>query len=139
MNVNYDELILLAGGAFLVVWGNWKKTERTKLLSSGIKAEGTVIEIKTNPSSNNVSVGTPVIKFETLNNEWITKEYGFGSSTLRYKIGDSVDVIYDASDAKHFIIDNRQTQLLGPVVMSVGLALIIGAIIYFIVNQYPSL
>ena len=139
MNVSYDELILLAGGVFLVVWGNWKQTERKKLQTTGIKADGTVIEIKTNSRSGNISIGMPVVKFETLDNEWITKEYGVGSSTLRYKIGDSVDIIYDASDANHFIIDNKQTRLLGPVVMGVGIALIISAIIYFFINQYPSL
>ena len=96
-----------------------------------------MIEIKTRGGSDNI--GTPVIKFETLGSEWITKEYGFGSSTLRYKIGDSVDVIYDADEVKHFIIDNKQTRLLGPVVMGVGIVLIVSAIIYFFINQYPSL
>lgn len=137
MNVNYDELIMLAGGVFLAVFGYGKQAERKKLLSTGIRIEGTVIEIKR--SSGSDDVGTPVIKFETLNKEWITKEYGISSSTVRYKIGDSVDVIYDAADAKHFIIDNKPTQWLGPVFISVGLALIVGAFVYFFIRQYPSL
>lgn len=136
MNVNYDELILLTGGAFAAVWGYGKYVERKKLLATGLKAEGTVIELRSGGSRQGNTVYTPVIKFETLNKEWITKEYGFGSSTSKYRVGDSVDVIYEAGDPNHFIIDNRQNELLGPVLIGVGVILIVSVIVYFFINQY---
>ena len=138
MNVNYDELILLAGGTFLTVFGISKLNERKKLLASGIKVEGVVFDLESDSDKDGVTIH-PVIRFVTEDKQWITQKYNIGSTLSAYKIGDSVTVIYDAADYSHFLIDNKQTKQLGPVFIGAGIALIIGVIVYFIKNQYPSL
>ncbi|MDB5090067.1 MAG: hypothetical protein JWR09_4061, partial [Mucilaginibacter sp.] len=140
--VNYDELILLAGGAFLTVFGISKLNERRKLIKSGVKVEGVVFDIETSRGTGSDTRSTtyyPVIRFVTADKEWITEKYNIGSSPSVYNVGDKVTVIYDITDYKHFLIDNTQTKLLGPALIAVGTLLILGVIMYFFINQYPSL
>ena len=142
MNVNYDELILLAGGAFLTVFGIGKLNERGKLIKSGVKVEGVVFDIETSWGTGSDSRSTtyyPIIRFVTTDKEWITEKYDIGSNPSVYSVGDKVTVIYDITDYKHFLIDNTQTKLLGPALIAVGTLLILGVIMYFFINQYPSL
>jgi hypothetical protein len=142
MNVNYDELILLAGGTFLAVFGIGKLNEREKLIKSGIKVEGIVFDIETvwdTGSDVRSTTYYPVIRFVTTDKEWITEKYNVGSNPSVYSVGDKVKVIYDRADCKHFMINNTQTKLLGPALIAVGTLLILGVIMYFFINQYPSL
>ena len=142
MNVNYDELILLAGGAFLTVFGIGKLNERGKLIESGVKVEGVVFDIETSWDAEPDARSTtyyPVIRFVTTDKEWITEKYDIGSNPSVYSVGDKVTVIYDTTDYNHFLIDNTQTKLLGPALIAVGTLLILGVIMYFFINQYPSL
>ncbi|SHM11370.1 DUF3592 domain-containing protein [Mucilaginibacter sp. OK098] len=142
MNVNYDELILLAGGAFLTVFGVVKLNEREKLIKSGVKVEGVVFDMETSLGTGSGERSTtyyPVIRFVTADKEWITEKYNIGGNPSVYSVGDKVTVIYDTTDYKHFLIDNTQTKLLGPALIAVGTLLILGVIMYFFINQYPSL
>ncbi|MDB4918953.1 DUF3592 domain-containing protein [Mucilaginibacter sp.] len=142
MNVNYDELILLAGGAFLTVFGIGKLNEREKLIKSGVKVEGVVFDIETSWGTGSGARSTmyyPIIRFVTADKEWITEKYDIGSSPAAYKVGDKVNVIYDKADYKHFMIDDMKSALLGPIFIGIGATLIIGVIIYFFINQYHSL
>ncbi|MEO6980167.1 MAG: DUF3592 domain-containing protein [Mucilaginibacter sp.] len=142
MNVNYDELIMLAGGAFVMVFGIGKLNERKQLLAKGVKVKGVVFDIEKNWDMDNGSTTTqyyPIVRYVTTEMEWITKKYQVTSGLSVYKIGDEVTVVYDPSDIEHFIIDDGKTKWLGPVFVAVGIALILGVIIYFFVNQYPGL
>ncbi|ASU34472.1 DUF3592 domain-containing protein [Mucilaginibacter xinganensis] len=142
MNVNYDELIMLAGGAFLTVFGFGKINERGKLIKSGVKVEGIVFDIETSLGTGPDTQSTtyyPVIRFVTADKEWITEKYNIGSNPSVYSVGEKVTVIYDITDYKHFLIDNTQTKLFGAVLIAVGTLLILGVIMYFFINQYPSL
>ena len=143
MNVNYDELIMLTGGAFLTVWGFAKMNERSKLLANGIKAEGVVFDIEKSfdftDSSSSGRLHYPIIRFVTVDKEWVTRKYEIGSYPSAFDVGDKVTVVYDTADCNHFIIDNWQSKLTWLVVATVGVLLIFGVIIYFFVNQYPSL
>jgi hypothetical protein len=149
MNVNYDELILLVGGAFLLVLGIGKRNEREKLLKTGFKVEGVVFDIEKSWSvidgvvDDGVSGRNfnyyPIIRYVTLEKEWVTKKYEIGTNPSTYNIGDKVTVIYDAMDIEHFIIDNYQTKLAGLIFIVVGVTLIMGVIMYFFINQYSSL
>ncbi|MEO6633905.1 MAG: DUF3592 domain-containing protein [Mucilaginibacter sp.] len=144
MNVNYDELIMLAGGAFVMVFGIGKLNERKKILAQGVKVEGIVFDIEKNwdMDAGDTSTTTqyyPVIRYVTVEKEWVTKKYEVTGGLNLYKVGDRVPVVYDPSDIEHFIIDDGKTKWLGPVFIGVGIALIVGVIIYFFVNQYPGL
>lgn len=143
MNVNYDELILLAGGAFVTVFGIGKQNERKKLLAIGTKAEGVVFDIEKNLDWESSTSGGveywPIIRYVTAEKEWVTKKYEVTGALNAYKIGDKVTVVYDPGDIEHFIIDDGKTKWLGPIFIAVGIVLIVGVIIYFFMNQYPSL
>lgn len=137
MNVTIDELLLLAGGTFLVVLGIGKLNERRKLLKNGAKVEGIVfsLEEEWGVGKERSKLYYPVIRFVTIEKEWVTKRYGTGTNPTAYNEGDRVIVIYDKVDNEHFIIDNITTKLLGPVCVIIGILLMIGVGIYYILNQ----
>ena len=138
MNVTIDEIILITGGTFLVVWGIGKINERRKLLKSGIKVEGVVFKLEERLGSgkDRMLLYYPVIRYVTLDKNWITEEYGMGSNPSAYKEGDIVKIIYDPVDYKHFIIDNFLNKALGLVLVVIGAAILAGVLIYYILNQY---
>jgi hypothetical protein len=140
MNATIDELILLAGGAFLIVWGIGKINERRKLLKSGIKVDGVVFKLEERLSSgtDRMLLYYPVIRYVTVDKNWITEEYDVGSNPSAYKEGDIVKIIYDPTDYKHFIIDNFLSKVLGWVLALIGVAILVGVLIYYILNQYSS-
>lgn len=136
MNVTIDELISLTGGAFFLTLGIGKLNERRKLLRIGVKAEGVVFSVEYERSSDNSrGIYYPVVRYKTTENEWVTKQYGIGSSPSAYTEGDEVNIVYDITDSKHFIIDNWQTKLFGPLMMIIGILLIVGVFIYHILYQ----
>ncbi|WP_295791467.1 DUF3592 domain-containing protein [Mucilaginibacter sp.] len=144
MNVNYDELIMLAGGAFVMVFGIGKLNERKKILAKGVKVEGVVFDIEKNwdMDAGDTSTSTqyyPVIRYVTAEKEWVTKKYEVTGGLNLYKVGDKVTVVYDPDEIEHFIIDDGKTKWLGPLFIVVGIALILGTCIYFFINQYPKL
>jgi hypothetical protein len=149
VNVNYDELIIVAGGAFLAVLSFGKWTEYKKMLVTGKRVEGVVFDMENTMDITSIafddgsSAGNrlhyPIIRYVTLEKEWVTKKYSIGSNPSPYNIGDTVKIIYDTNDIEHFIIDDNQSRFTWPLVMIIGIALIVGVAIYFFVNQYPSL
>ncbi|MES2108167.1 MAG: DUF3592 domain-containing protein [Bacteroidota bacterium] len=142
MNVNYDELIMLPGGAFLAVWGFAKMNERTKLLANGVKVEGIVFELYTelvyNRESEPGKMNYPIIRFVTTEKEWASKTYKMGSNPPAYEVGDKVKVVYDTADIEHFIIDDWGSMLTWPIVASVGVLLILGVVVYFFTMQFQG-
>jgi len=142
MNVNYDELIMLTGGAFLAVWGFAKMNERSRLLANGVKVEGIVFEIYAEldykRNSDPGKTYYPIIRFVTTEKEWVTKKYEFGSNPAAYNVGDKVKVVYDPADIEHFIIDDWGSVLTWPIVAAVGVLLILGVVIYFFTMQFQG-
>lgn len=139
MNTTIDELLLLAGGTFLVVLGIGKLNERRKLLKTGAKVEGVVFSLeKVRGSGKGYYTYDyfPVIRYVTLEKEWVTKRYDIGTNSSAYNEGDRVIVIYDKADIEHYIIDNITTKLLGPVCIIIGILLMLGVGVYYILNQY---
>lgn len=138
MNVTIDELLLLAGGAFLTVWGIGKLNERSKLLKNGFKVDGVVfsLEEEWGIGLKRSKLYYPVIRFVTIEKEWVTKRYGIGTYPSAYTEGDKVIVIYDKADNEHFILDNTVTKLLGPLCIIIGILLMLSVGIYYILNQY---
>jgi hypothetical protein len=133
MNATVDELILLAGGAFLMVLGIGKMSGRRKLLKSGIRVEGRVID---NHFSVSSQIYYPVIRYVTLEKDWVTKKYDIGSSLPAFKEGETVKVIYSPDNHEQFMLDNRHSKLLAPALIIVGIALIAGVIVYYVMHQY---
>jgi len=131
-----DLLILLFVGVALVVFGNYKRTERKKLIASGIKTDGVIFKMEkivtgTNNLSNRTSANYPVVRYTTLEKEWVTKQYLVGGILSSYKEGDKVAVVYDKSDIERFIIDDAPTRLLGPITMIFGFLLIAASLLKY--------
>jgi hypothetical protein len=78
----------------------------------------------------------PVIRYVTLEKEWVTKKYDIGSSPPAFKEGETVKVIYSPDNHQQFTIDNWHSNLLAPVFIDVGMALMIGVVVYYILYQY---
>ena len=138
MNITVNEWIILAVGLFAIVWGIGKVNERRKLLKTGIKVVGVVFKLEKRLGSgkDRIPLYYPVIRYVTLNEEWITKEYDeAGSNPSMYKEGEKVNVIYDPDDNNHFIIDGFMNRILGFVGIAVGVLIITGVFIYYILKQ----
>ena len=135
MNVTVDELILLAGGAFLTIWGIGRINERRKLLKNGVKVEGIVFELDRSMDNKGSVMYYPIIRFVTLEKEWVTKRLEIGTRPSAYREGEKVKVIYDPEDIEHFILDNLSEKLIGLILVLVGILLVAGAFIYYIMHQ----
>jgi hypothetical protein len=138
MNVTIDEWIIFTVGVFAIVWGIGKMSERRKLLKTGIRVEGVVFKLEERFSNNKdrMPIYYPVIRYLTLNKEWITKEYESGTNPSAYKEGDIVNVIYDPDDNNHFIIDGFLNRIFGFVLIIIGILTIAGVFVYYILKQY---
>jgi hypothetical protein len=135
MNVEIDELILLAVGAFLTIWGMAKMNERRKLLKTGIRVQGVVFRLDESWDSEGRTLYHPVIRFVTLEQEWITKKLEIGTRPSLYREGEDVKVIYDPTDNERFIIDNLSGKITGLLIAVAGILIIISLIIYYILHQ----
>ncbi len=142
MNATIDELLLLAGGAFLTVLGIGKIADVRKLYKTGLRETGTVVaieEVISRPSNidhHPMIMYHPLIKYMASDSEWMTVRYDVGTNPSVYKEGDTVKIIYDPADYKHIIIDNKMSRLAGYVIMMLGVCLIIGVVTYYLLNQY---
>ncbi|SEP41836.1 DUF3592 domain-containing protein [Mucilaginibacter sp. OK283] len=141
MNATINELILLAGGTFLTVLGIGKIIEVRKLYKTGTRAIGTVValeEIAERPSRGDTPMIMyyPLIKYMASDNQWMTVRYDVGTNPASYREGDRVKIIYDGADYKRVIIDNSFSRLIGFGIMILGICLIIGVAVYYILNQY---
>ena len=138
MDVTTNELILLAISLFCVVWGFWKWNERKKLIISGIRVEGDVIELKSSMGTDGSATYNPVIKYVTLKQEVIIETYDIGANPPNYKIGDSVPIIYDNNNSKHFLIDDKLTRFVGPALICLGIIMIIGVVAHILFPQQTT-
>ena len=129
-------LIAFLGGVALVVFGNYKRTERNTLLFSGIRTDGVVFRIEQGIEQRGTMYYYPIVRYTTMEKEWITQKYTVGSTFSSYKEGDKVSIIYDSADNKKFIIDDTGTKLLGPVLMIVGCVLIIFTVVQYFFHPF---
>ena len=144
-----DELIGLVIGLMLVILGFSKKKQRHELLEKGIKTEDVVFSVEkkyinvrisdmgSDGLNNSPFLYYPVIRYTTLEKEWITEQYNIGTSYLMaYKEGDKVKVVYDPNKTTTFIIDDGSTLLIGPILIVIGVIVMIAAFVYYL---FPNL
>ncbi|BAU54116.1 DUF3592 domain-containing protein [Mucilaginibacter gotjawali] len=130
-----DLLIAGLAGIALIAFGNYKRIQRTRLIASGIRTQGTVLRLEES-FHDQIATFYPVISYTTLQNEIIIKTYGIGVSNKIYKPGDSISIIYDADNNNEFIIDNQIGKLLGPVTIAVGAAIILLTLIQYFLHPF---
>lgn len=134
---NFEILIAFLIGAFLFVFGYYKNWIYKKLIVSGIKTEGTIVDIYFSVDSDPDSVansGTyfPVISYRSRNGGEIIKRYDIGTNPTHFRIGDNVTIFYDAADNETFIIADKRTEYLGPVLEIAGLLVIVFCLIQYL-------
>lgn len=135
-NPTATALILGAIGAICSLFGAILYSQHKKLIKKGIHVEGTVISIKSERSNkDSVVINYAIIRYQTLQNEPITKEHNIGiSSNYSYKEGDSVEVIYDPDDNLLFTLNDASSKNTPLTFILLGLTLLAASIIIFIVK-----
>lgn len=130
-----NALIFGALGAIFTVVGAVLHDRSKKLRKTGIKVEGIVFNIEHEVSSND-SMGLyyPVIRYVTLQGEWITKRYNIGSRPSSYSEGDTVTVIYDPDDTSAFMLNDSVSKIAPFAGIILGLIMIIAAVVMYILQ-----
>ena len=138
-NINlFLPYIFIVVGLGIMLYGFLKKTTTATLIENGKKAEGIIFEMKSRSSGklsffNSIAYDKIIVRFVTDKLEWITaevqNEFGLFYSG-QYKIGESVEVMYDPHDPKKFIIITKQSE------SNARLFAIIGGLIFIIAGIF---
>ena len=110
------KIIGIGGCLFFAYLGFFIKRKRERLISTGIPVEGVIFELKSDGDHE-----TPVIRFTTLQNEWITKEYMIGFTQGQLKEGQKVNVYYNSDKPSDFVIDIAAQKWLPFIFISAGI------------------
>jgi hypothetical protein len=125
-----QQWILLSFGIMAFLTGAYRIYKYNKLISSGIKTDGTIIDFENSGDDDGITLYSK-ISFQTLERETIIKKCNIVNSRRGYKIGDTVDVYYDKENCTSFIVDNKNTKHLGLVFLTIGLAFIIFSVLQY--------
>jgi uncharacterized membrane protein YfcA len=116
-----ESVFLIIFGVILFYIGLrfWLKTKH--ILINGLEAEGVVFDLV---DSVNIKSRTryPIIRFLTLEKEWVTEKYSIGIFSQFLKVGQKVTVIYSRENPKEFVVKSRSTTAL-PIV-AIALAVV---------------
>jgi hypothetical protein len=96
-------------GIVLLIIGVWITADKLDLVSNGMRADGTVVDLKREYSSSNGSssyVYYPIVKFRTEGGGTIEFRSSVGSSHSSYSRGEGVTVVYDPNDPERAEIDS---------------------------------
>ncbi len=111
--------VFVIGAGFIKIW------LRRQLRKRGIKVQGTIIALEISYGSNNKRLWHPVYRYTTLDNEVITHRSHMGYSPCPYSEGDSVSILYDATEKDNFIVDSFWRDFVGYAITFVGVILLI--------------
>jgi len=100
----------LLGGA---VWAYFKQQQTTE---SRVATTGTVVELTTQVTQRG-SMLCPVVEFTTLTGAQIRFTSEFGSRPAGHKIGQSVNIRYDAADPQKAEIESPMNRWLVPLIL----------------------
>jgi hypothetical protein len=126
-----DELIseiigLLIGIAIFIV-GIRTSRKRQRLINNGRRVKAAIYDIE---QGDGDALYYPVIRFITVNDEWITKRYYKGRPYGSYIKGKLVTVIYNKTHPENFVIDDMQLQLTGSILTVIGVITIVLSIAF---------
>ena len=103
----------LLGGA---VWAYFKQQQTTE---SRVATTGTVVELTESvTASGRATMFCPVVEFTTLTGAPIRFTSEFGSRPAGHKIGQSVNVRYDAADPQKAEIESPMNRWLVPLILA---------------------
>nr|WP_294943294.1 DUF3592 domain-containing protein [uncultured Mucilaginibacter sp.] len=135
----YGELLGAIAGLYTLVLGNGKRAQFSKLLRTGIRVQGQVVEIKVKRwswgTNSRQARFYPVIHFKTVDSGPISGDYDlFASNPSAYALWEKVEVVYDPANHKNFMLDNFSSKMIGFVFMLLGLASLSASVIFYILD-----
>lgn len=98
--------------------------KRKRLLSTGMRAEGTVFDFVADSKSSSPSRGYPVIRFLTTEQEWITQVYNVSYPGFILKREQKVEVFYDPHKPTDFILNLKAGRRILFICLGIGLIMI---------------
>ena len=119
-----EYIVILFLGIVMVVIALHLYHKRNRIKKNGLKTEGVVYELFNNPSSS-INTRNPVIRFLTMDQQWITEASDIGMFPGFYKKGQKVSVVYDRENPKQFIIDSKINSLIVYVILIAGSSFIL--------------
>jgi len=127
-------LILAASG-----FGAWfiylyLKQKRTRLLSTGIPAEGIVVDFVSRMNNDSYNK-YPVIRFVTRKHEWITVTYNISYPGFVLKKGQRVTVFYNPEKPSDFVLDLKIDTWLLRILAGIAILCFAWAL-YSLINVY---
>jgi hypothetical protein len=135
---NYIEIFCVLMGTYCVVYGNGFRGKFKKLLKGGVRVEGEVIEIKTKGWGEDTTY-YPVRRYVT-NKGPVAGKYDIVSSNPSiYEQWETVSVVYDPKDHENFILENTSSKISGPLLIVIGFAVIIGALVFYILDPTSTI
>lgn len=103
---NIDIIIAVGIGLSLLLFGIYFRKKISKINKNGIEVEGIVFDTVQSDSMRS-SANYPIIRFVTLEKEWITEEYNISTIPGVLKEGQKVKVIYNSNNPKEFYIKSK--------------------------------
>ena len=105
----------------LLLWAAIIETQDTlKFLNKAIYSRGTVIDFSVSTSrdseGDDITIYSPIVEFETFDNEIISSKSNVGVSSKNYRVGDTVTVVYRLDAPEEAKIKGPLTLWLGTVI-----------------------
>ncbi len=104
-------IVPLGVSAFLYI-NTWK------FVNAATKTKGTVIRLDAREGSKGGTVYQPIYEFRTLDGQVITVAHDNASRPARYKVGQSVDVLYNTENPQNAKINNSTNLYMVPLVLA---------------------
>ncbi len=95
----------------------WAYLSQRNKMEGRVATVGTVVELTTQATTQS-SIICPVVEFTTLTGEKIRFTSDFGSRPAGHKIGQSVNVRYDAADPQKAEIESTLTLWITPIILT---------------------
>jgi hypothetical protein len=130
---DYTEILGTLIGAYCMIYGNGLLSKSKKLTKRGVRVEGEVIEIKTKGWGEDITY-YPIVRYVTDKGPIAEKYDVVSSNPPIYSQWETVRVIYDPLDNKNFILENTSSKVAGPLLIVIGSAIIIAAVVFYILD-----
>lgn len=116
-------LIALAIGLGVLYLGQQWRTHTQQQIAAMVKTQGAVVEVVSRTKLRDGERRTlfyPIVEFRTANGEAIRFENDAGSNPSAYRVGDTVEVLYDPQTPQSAMIDSWMIWLPSTIVMGFG-------------------
>lgn len=117
-------LVLISLFVLFAAIATMNKIKRIKAI--GQKTEGIIFDKEaSNTTVGDTTITYPIVRFLTLNKEWITQKSSVSIIPGFYKKGEKVTVVYNPSTPTDFFIQSSNTYTVITILILVSVALII--------------